>query len=88
MELIIYLFSLNIQGWDDVGAVDVKMFCPNTGSNHEVKQWGKMMGGKSIRRVCMTYFAKICGIQTWVESNKGSGDHTGVNDIKLVCCSY
>lgn len=53
---------------------------------HKLKQKGNLRYGKWARDDCGTVGSRICGIQTWVEPDQGSGDDSAVNEIKFLCC--
>ncbi|XP_016160910.1 PREDICTED: vitelline membrane outer layer protein 1 homolog [Ficedula albicollis] len=69
--------------WDDTGATDMAVMC----SEGSVLEGGGLASGdwgdwsQSCAMAC-----GICGIRSRVEPNE-SGDNSGLNDVKLYCCT-
>lgn len=81
-----------LQDGDDTAANFIKFKCDPVFKGHSkeiyvdsgVGQWG---GYGLYSNSCDPYHA-VCGIQTRVEAYQGSGDDTGLNDVRLFCCEY
>ncbi|XP_042316951.1 vitelline membrane outer layer protein 1-like [Sceloporus undulatus] len=80
-------FSLRVEGElgpvvDDSAADNIRFNCDEgyvlTGQSREWGSFGKWSPS------CIV--GAICGIQTKVQLEKGTGDDTGLNDVKFFCC--
>ena len=71
---------------DDTTANDLQFRCSNTGDFDALKTdnggpWGTWGCWSDV---CSD--TGICGIETRVDLQQGSGDETALNDVKMYCC--
>ncbi|XP_044297747.1 vitelline membrane outer layer protein 1-like [Varanus komodoensis] len=80
-------FSMRVEpdqgSGDDTAVNDVQFIC---GEKHKLFGGGLNWGTfDKWSKACPDGY--VCGLQTKVQEDQGEGDNTGLNDIKLFCCS-
>ena len=70
---------------DDIAGTDIKMTCNNgnilLGGGHDAGEWHRSSWGKCEQTL------SPCGIQVQTESDQFTKDDTGVNHVRLICCT-